>query len=33
MPEYYEWEARVQVEKKPGPPLKIDLVPVDKGSQ
>ena len=33
MPEYYEWEAQVQVEKQQGPPLKIELVPVDKSSQ
>ena len=33
MPDYYEWEAQVQVEKQQGPPLKIELVPVEKGSQ
>ncbi len=33
MPDYYEWEAQVQVEKQQGPPLKVELVPVDKGSQ
>lgn len=30
MPEYYEWEASVQVEKKPAEPLKVELVPVEK---
>ena len=33
MPEYYEWEAQVQVEKQQGPPLKVDLVPVEKSGQ
>ncbi len=32
MPDYYEWEAQVQVEKQQGEPLKIELVPVEKGS-
>jgi eukaryotic-like serine/threonine-protein kinase len=33
MPDYYEWEARVQVEKKQAEPLKIELVPVEKSGQ
>jgi len=30
MPDYYEWEAQVQIEKQEEQPLKIELVPVDK---
>ena len=30
MPAYYEWEARVQVEKQAGQPLKVELMPMDK---
>ena len=33
MPDYYEWEAQVQVEKQQGPPLKIELAPVEKSGQ
>ena len=29
MPEYYEWEAQVQVLKEAGEPLRIELVPVE----
>lgn len=29
MPEYYEWEAQVQVEKSGGEPLRVELVPAE----
>lgn len=31
MPEYYEWEARVQVGKDPGEPLKVVMMPAEQG--
>jgi hypothetical protein len=29
MPDYYEWEAQVQVEKETGEPLKVEMVPAE----
>ncbi|MCK7510870.1 MAG: PEGA domain-containing protein [Desulfobacterales bacterium] len=29
MPDYYEWEAQVRVEKKTGEPLKVEMVPAE----